>query len=253
MKIKIAALIIIVLGIIGGVLIAHHFNKKPSIQSCTLKPLVPIEDQQPNEVVIVNRHPLSPRPLTSVAALKNLLSTDSQLSDFYQHEGFDVNCAMLTTLPENELMYNSYRLKNGIHFTKEPELILAGTKVFRDCNGNLIKANCANILLPSNPIPMDPIAVSNVLDMPPVDAILNPQDVFNVSDTLVPPPATPIDGTELPCDSCGSITTPPFVPPIITPVVPPVTPTPEPNAFVLFSLGFIGFGLLYLTRKPRNA
>lgn len=241
MKIKIAGLIIIVLTI-GGILITLYFNKKTSIQSYAFKPTVLVKDQQPNEIVVVNHHPLSSKPLISVGALKNLLSTDSQLADFYQREGFDVNCAVLTILPENELMYNSYRLKKDIHFTEKPELILAGTKVFRDCNGTLVKANCANILLSSNQIPVDPVAVSNVLSIPPPDVTLNPQDVFNASDTLVPPSITAINGVQSSCDSCGSITAPsfdsPIITPIVPPVVPPVAPTPEPNSFTLYLITF---------------
>lgn len=209
-------------------------------------------DAESSEALLALRHPIKAGGVHSVAELLRLINSDPAVAAHYRSQGFRVECASTMVLAANTFARTSYRTPTGFAWTKTPILILAGTDLIVDCEGHLIKMNCANLLeLARGPELSADSTWGGVLGAPPdsvipdIPAPLPPIDVPPPAPPVPPgPPGTPgTPGTSfypIPCCFVGGGAPPP----------PPIT-TPEPATWVMI----VGVGVVLIVfrviRGPR--
>lgn len=188
---------------------------------------------------------------------------DKVLSDHFHDMGSNV---VPTKLPQDRLMYSSYRAGDRIYWTKHPILISAGEPLFTD-GTTLVRARCGNRLSDSPQRPVQKFSPPGIaagqftlqvqMDSPPA-LIPEAGAPITLAFPDVPPPA-PYEfsgGPSLPLESGPDIVPIPpqttvgeAIPIASTPVIPTelgggaVSPpvatgvTPEPSTWVMLLVG----------------
>jgi PEP-CTERM motif len=185
--------------------------------------------------------------------LQNALAHDPIAAAHYAD--FDVAHTRVVRVPQNELMYVSYRIGEHIYWTSKKLVIPGGESLLTD-GEHLARTRCGNRLSKTPEVPVSSKQPANaVLNGPPL-AEEPPAEVLSESaaQRAVAPPeiadADPVGGSLfIPpfIPIWGGSGTPGLYPPNGPPPPPPITPTPEPSSLVLLSAGL--FGVWSMRRK----
>lgn len=187
----------------------------------------------------IENHPLVPGGVISLVQFKKGLGVD--LYRFYIANGFNFDCAEISSMPSTVDATVSFRAGKEIHWSKKKYRVLAGEKVIQDCEGHFIRARCGNLIY-FEKTPEQPETF-----LPPIETILFPPLQY---DAMNAPIAAPWDF--LATSSPSPVATYPWeTPPIwiggYIPQIPggntPPTKTAEPSVFAFLMESFSLFGL----------
>jgi hypothetical protein len=194
-----------------------------------------------------------PGGVRSAGELGNAIAQDPVVAEHYA--GFDLSKTHTEKAGESRLVYVSYRMGNSVFWTKRPLKIAKGETLITD-GSHEARTRCGNRLSSTPVTPVSP-------EEPAEEAMERVQDTDLLAIASPPPemPLAPPPATDIP----PSVTRRIFIPPIIPiwwgsgtppggiPVTPPVTPpasTPEPETYLLLS---VGMSALWLLRKVRKS
>lgn len=213
-------------------------------ETIQVRRVLPLPPEVENETRKALANPIKRGGVHSVAELLRLINSDPAVAAHYRSQGFRVECASTMVLAANTFARTSYRTPTGFAWTKTPILILAGTDLIVDCEGHLIKMNCANLLqLVGEPLLSADSVLGGIL-IPPGEDL-----PFPAADVLLPPdvPLAATPGT-------GTPSGPWYPPPVLCcfDTTSPPAKTPEPSAFWLMIGGWVVvFGVFRIVRGPR--
>jgi hypothetical protein len=190
-----------------------------------------------------------PGGVESAADLRSSVLHDPVVAKHY--EDFAVERTRVVRLNENRSLYVSYRLGNGVFWSRKPMMLHKGETVITD-GEHVARTRCGNRLseVPAGPI----LAAGPELESAPEVAELFPGSPGAVLPAELPgrpvptstPPTTSVTppGSSLPPG--GGIIVPPIIPVPGGGTTPPPVPTPEPQTLLMLSAGLAG---LWLARK----
>jgi len=199
--------------------------------------------------------------------LGSAAANDPVVAEHYA--GFHIARAHTLRLDRPTMMYVSYRLKNGVYWTRNRMTIPAGETLISD-GENYARVRCGNRLSPVATLPVslaEPSAekLETPAFVPPLLADLSPREGFAVDPLIANMPGFG------PIPSAGPVATgvppvgvlpvgvipvgvppvgfPPILPPGVTPPgsenPPPPVSTPEPGSLSLLLCGALLFGALW--------
>jgi hypothetical protein len=196
-------------------------------------------------------HPIKAGGVHSVTELLRLVNSDPAVAAHFRSQGFRVECARPMILAASVFARTSYRTDTGFAWTKTPILVLGGTELIVDCEGHIIKMNCANLLeLVSKTAETPANNLTGALILPPDDlpfpAAVPPLSPESLPPGPQPPPPGPPSGYPptygYPC----------CLVPFGTPVGPPPIATPEPSLWAMLVVGWGGVLVVFrILRGPR--
>lgn len=249
---NVAITVLIVLIIVTLAFLLRSIAKPPMPQLPEPKTPPVSQVSQPSDIatetVRANAHPIHKGGVHSVTELLRLINSDPAIAAHYRAQGFRVECATTMILAVNTFARVSYRTDTGFAWTRTPVLLLAGESLLVDCEGHIIRMQCANaVMLVEKSAQMDTGELFGDL-IPPVDippAPETPPIVPPIVPPLAPipgPPVLPPTGTDWypPVVCCGV--------PFGLPTKPPVS-TDEGGSTALFA--GVGVLILILARKGR--
>ncbi len=192
-----------------------------------------------------------PGGVESAADLRNSVARDPVIAKHYKD--FDVERARIIRLSQGRALYVSYRLGNGVFWTKKPLMLAKGETVITD-GEHIARTRCGNRVseVPAGPVlaaqpefeagppeEIEALGGAPVLPSglgPPIELPLTPSPVSGLTSTPGGPVA-PGGG--------GGIIIPPVIP-VTGGGTPPPVITPEPEILLMLSLGLTG---VWLGRK----
>lgn len=185
----------------------------------------------------------------SAEELKNAMSHDSVVAEHFA--GFDLAKTHTARAESSRLVYVSYRMGNSIFWTKRPLRIAEGETLITD-GLHEARTRCGNRLSEAPLTPVSP-------EEPTEEAMEQTQDSELLAINTPPPamPLSPPPTTEIHPPTTRRIFIPPIIPiwwgagtpPGGIPVTPPPVITPEPETYLLISMGLCG---LWVIRKKRR-
>jgi len=278
---KRAAVTLIVLGVLGGVLPLLFWAFSHSSPSDDSLSNVPADSSSWPLSLNWNDAGFSPpaglpadRPVYPYSVIPGGAHSSRELMEAAQREPvvaahyaeFAVGNARVIRLAHDRQAYVSYRLGSRIYWTKKKVTLHRGETLLSD-GKHLARTRCGNRIseIPAEPTsPSEPEAkVLNQPLPPPIpetttDSSL-PGPIWSAGSMPLPPvpgaPGGTVPGLLLvpPPPCCGSSPRPspsPSTGPLPQPYPPPVVPTPEPASFVLFIAGSAVFLLFWKFCRP---
>jgi hypothetical protein len=186
----------------------------------------------------------------SAEELKNAIANDPVVAEHYAE--FDLEKTHTVRAESSRLVYVSYRMGNSVFWTKKPLKIAEGETLITD-GQHEARTRCGNRL---SETPVAPVSAEE----PPEEAMERAQDSDLLAINSPPPemPLSPPPATDIPPSSTHRIFIPPIfpiwwgagTPPGGIPVTPPPVATPEPETYLLLSMGL---SALWLLRKKRKS
>jgi hypothetical protein len=189
-----------------------------------------------------------PGGVESAADLRNSVIHDPVVAKHY--EDFAVEKTRVVRLNQNRLLYVSYRLGNGVFWSRKPMMLPKGETVITD-GEHVARTRCGNRLseVPAGPI----LAAGPELEsgpevaeiFPGAPGIIAPPELPGIPVPTSTPPTTSGTPPGSPLPPGGGVIVPPIIPVPGGGTTPPV-PTPEPQTLLMLSAGLTG---LWLVRK----
>jgi hypothetical protein len=198
-----------------------------------------------------------PGGVKNAEELKKAIAQDPIVAEHYA--GFDLKKTHTVKAATDRLVYVSYRMGNSVFWTKKPIKIARGETLITD-GKNEARTRCGNRLCATPVGPVSP-------EQPTEEAMERAQDSELLAISTPPPEMalTPPPATEIPPAVAHRIFIPPIFPiwwgsgtpsggiPVTPPPPPPPPPpvsTPEPEVYLMLSMGL---SALWLLRKRRKS
>ncbi len=195
-----------------------------------------------------------PGGVESAADLRSSVTHDSVVAKHY--EDFEVEKTRVVRLHQDRLLYVSYRLGNGVFWTKKRLLLPKGEAVITDgvhlartrCGNRLSEAPAGPVLAAGPEFEAGPPEVAE--EFPGAAEMVGPPALAVGPVPTSAPPTTSASPPGSPLPPGGGIIVPPVAPVVGGGSSPPPIQTPEPQMLLMLSAGLAGIWLGRKRRKP---